>query len=230
MVQQATHQFTQGKHSITLHPHFIVEFAEYADDGQHALDGAGKVAIQITKSSALRAFRATITDSGSHIPHPHLNASGNLRGMVLSKQSRTIYNISSNIAEKFEKYDSALAFAGVIIEIGKDADKIHQISKSNLSTGEKWRQRDLIVSTAILRAVTGVVPDAAHLVGKSLEGYCELAGIVSGGRVPSKKWVGALRAADVQIKTTHQRLFSPEFVQHLGDKVADAIFAHMHFN
>lgn len=43
MVQQATHQFTQGKHSITLHPHFIVEFAEYADDGQHALDGAGVV-------------------------------------------------------------------------------------------------------------------------------------------------------------------------------------------
>lgn len=230
MAQQISHHSIQGKHSVTLHPHFVVEFAEHADHGQHAFDGAGKAAIQISKSSALRAFRATVIDSGSHVPHPRLNASGNLRGMVLSKRSRVIYNISSNVAEKFEKYDSALAFAGMVIEIGKDADKIHHVIKSNLSGAEKWRQGDLIVSTAILRAVTGVVPDAAHLIAKSIEGYCELAGVVSGGKLSTEKWVGALRAADVQIKTAHQKLFSPEFVQHLGDKVADAIFAHVHFN
>ncbi len=130
MAQKPTHHSTQGKHSTTLQPHFIVELAEHAEHGQHALDTAGKAAIQISKSSALRAFRATVIGSGSHIPHPHLNASGNLRGMVLSKRSRVIYNISSNVAEKFEKYDRALAFAGIIVEIGKDADKIYQISKT----------------------------------------------------------------------------------------------------
>jgi hypothetical protein len=150
--------------------------------------------------------------------------------MVLSKRSRAIYHLSSNVTQKFKKYDSALAFAGIIIEIGKDADKLHQISKSNLSTGEKWRQRDLIVSMAILRAVTGVVPDAAHWIAKSLEGYCEVAGAITGGKVPSQKWVGGLRALDVQITTTHQQLFSPEFVQYLGDSAADAIFAHLHLN
>lgn len=225
MVPIAMHHSTQVKQSITLHPHFIVELADHL---QHALDGAGKVATQIAKSSALRAFRATITESGSHIPHPVLNASGNLRGMVVSKESRVIYHVSSNIAEKFEKYDRALAFAGILIEIGKDGKKIRRMFESNLSTGEKWRQGDLIVSTAILRAVTGVVPDAAHLIAKSLEGYCEIAGLVPRLTAPSRRWVGALRATDVQIKTTHQKLFSPEFVQYLGDSTADAIFAHVH--
>jgi hypothetical protein len=224
---QVTHQ---SSHGINIHSHFIVELAEHGDHKQHALDGVGKAAIQIAKSSGLRAFRATVTHAGSHIPHPALNASGNLRGMILSKRSQVIYHLSSNVAQKFEKYDSALAFAGIIIEIGKDAEKIHHVIKSNLSTGEKWRQGDLIVSTAILRAVTGVVPDAAHLIAKSLEGYCELAGVVSGGRAPAERWVGRLRALDVQIKATHQKLFSPEFVQHLGDSSADAIFAYLHFN
>jgi hypothetical protein len=230
MEQQATHHSTHSKHSVTLHPHFIVEFSEKADKGQHYADGAGKAAGQIAKSSALRAFRATVINSGSNIPHPAMNASGNLRGMVVSKRSRVIYNLSSNIAEKFEKYDRALAMAGIIIEIAKEADKIDALVKSNLSTGEKWRQGDLIVSTAILRAVTGVVPDAAHVIAKSLEGYCQIAGIVSGGKVPAEKWVGAIDAFDVQIKTAHQQLFSPEFVQYLGDSAADAIFAHIHFN
>ncbi len=230
MAHPAVHHSTHATHHITLNPHFIMEYADHADTGQHVLDGADKAAVQIAKSSALRAFRATVTEAGAHIPHPQLNASGTLRGMVISRRSRVIYNLSSNVAEKFEKYATALAVAGIVIEIGKDADKIHHLVKSNVSTGEKWRQADLLVSTAILRAVTGVVPDTAHIIAKSLEGYCQIAGVVSGGRAPSDKWIGGLRALDVQIKTTHQKLFSPDFVQHFGDKVCDAIFAHIHFN
>jgi hypothetical protein len=226
MAQQAMHHSTPGRQSITIKPHFIVELADHA---QHALDSTGKAANQIAKSSALRAFRATVTESGSHIPHPVLNASGNLRGMVVSKRARVIYYVSSNVAEKFEKYDRALAFAGIIIEIGKEAHKVHRVIHSNLPTGEKWRRGDLIVSTAILRAVTGVVPDAAHVIAKSLEGYCEIPGLVPRWRAQSERWVGAIRAADAQIKTTHQKLFSPEFIQYLGDSAADAIFAHVHF-
>ena len=225
MAQQSLHRSAQGKQRVTFHPNFIVNL----DLLQHVLDGTGKATTQIAKSSALRAFRVTVTETGSHIPHAALNASGNLRGMVLSKRYRAIYHVSSNIAEKFEKYDSALAMAGIVIEIGKEAGKIHHIFKSKISTGEKWRQGDLIVSTAILRAVTGVVPDVAHVIAKSLEGYCEIPGLVPRWKAQSDRWVGTIRAADAQIKTTHQKLFSPEFMQHLGDSAADAIFAHVHF-
>ena len=46
----------------------------------------------------------------------------------------------------------------------------------------------LIASTAILRSVTGVVLTA---IAKSLEGYCEIASIASGGRFkPAQKWEG----------------------------------------
>jgi hypothetical protein len=227
MGQQDQHRSSQGKHIQTLHPHFIVEFADHLEK---SLEGSGKAATQIAKSSAVRAFRATVIEAGSHIPHPVTNSSGNLRGMVLSKRFHTIYHVSSNVAEKFEKYDRALAFASIIIEIGKEADNVHHVFKSNFSKGEKLRQTDLIVSTAILRAVTGVVPEAAHWIAKSLEGYCELGSLVSGGKLKTEGWVGALRSTDVLIKTTHEKLFSPEFIQHLGDSAADVVFAHVHFN
>ena len=94
MRQQATHH---SAHGINLHAHFIVELAEHGGHGLSVLDGAGKAAIQIAKSSSLRAFRATVTDAGSHIPHPALNTSGNLRGMILSRRSRVIYHLSSNV-------------------------------------------------------------------------------------------------------------------------------------
>ena len=227
-VSHHSHQSHRAKHSHTFHSHWIVEFGEKADPVDNALDWAHRGTVQVAKSSALRAFRATVLESG--IPHPKLNASGDLRGMVMSKRSRVIYNLSSNVAEKFDKYDSALSTAGAIIEIWKDAGKIHQAFRSSPSTGEKIRQTDLIVSTAILRSVTGVVPDVYHWLAKSLEGYCDIAGLVSGGRLPTEKWVGSLRASDVYIKTTHETLFSPEFVQVFGDSVADMISAHVHFN
>lgn len=217
---QSSHQ-----HPVVIHPSFIFELAE---GGHSIVDGTGKAATQLAKSASLRAFRATVIQGSSHLPHPAMNSSGNLRGMVISKRARQVFNISSNIAEKFEKYDCALAFAGIIIEIGKQTDSVTHVVKSNLSTGEKARQVDLIVSTAILRAVTGVVPDVAHIVAKSLEGYCQIAGLVPG--VKTDKWIGGLRSLDVQIKTAHQKIYSPEFMQHAGDAVGDMIYAHLHLN
>ena len=225
MENAATHQQHQRGHSVVFQPNFVFELADRAHAG---IDGAGSAANQLAKSSALRAFRATVTQTGSHLSHPAMNASGNLRGMVISKRARQIYNISSNLAEKFEKYDRALAFAGIIIEIGKESQTIYHLTKSTLSTGEKLRQSVLIASTAILRSVTGVVPDAAHLIAKSLEGYCLIAGLVSGGRLPTDKWVGGLRKTDFEIKTAHQRIFSPEFLQQAGDAAFDMIYVHLH--
>jgi hypothetical protein len=215
------------QHQIIFQPNFVFELADKAHTG---IDGAGSAARQLAKSSALRAFRATVTLTGSHLPHPAMNASGNLRGMVISKRARQIYNISSNLAEKFDKYERALALASIIIEIGKESQTIYHLANSEISTGEKVRQSVLIVSTAVLRSVTSVVPGGAHLIAKSLEGYCQIAGLVSGGRLPTDKWVGALRRTDIEIKTAHQRIYSPDFLQHAGDAAFDMIYIHLHLN
>ena len=76
MAQSAAHNSGHGKQSIILQPHFVLELADYAQD---KLDKIDKATSQIVKSSAIRAFRVTVVGSASHIPHPALNAAGNLR-------------------------------------------------------------------------------------------------------------------------------------------------------
>jgi hypothetical protein len=213
----------------TIHrqPHFVAQLAEGA---HHTADGVKTAAVQITKSSALRAFRSTVNSGeGLHLPSPVLNSSGNLCGMVISRRARVIFNFSSNIAQKFQKYDSALGIAGILLEWQKDSIRFHAINQSGASNFEKGRMYALIASTAVLRSVTGVVPSAAHLIAKSLEGYCEIASVASGGRFNSQKWEGRLKAADVRISTAHAEIFSPEFMQGLGDSAFNLVEAHIHF-
>jgi len=214
--------------TIHHHPHFVAHLAESIHS---AADGAKSAAVQITKSSAMRAFRSTVKSSeGFHLPSPVLNSSGNLRGMVISKRARVIFNFSSNIAQKFQKYDSALGLASILLEWQKDSHRFEMIHRSNVPASEKYRLYTLTASTAVLRAVTGVVPSAAHLIAKSLEGYCEIASLASAGRFDAKKWEGRLKAADVRISTTHAEIFSPESMQGLGDAAFNLVETHIHFN
>jgi hypothetical protein len=205
--------------------HFVAEIVE----GAHKIaDGAKTTSVQITKSAALRAFRYTTkSQTEFHLPLPRMNSVGNLRGMVISKRARTIFSLSSNIAEKFQKYDSALGIAGMIIEIDKEWSRIRMIHSSALPSWEKRRQILLIGSTAVLRSVTGVVPTGAHLIAKSLEGYCEIGKLV--GVKATSKWEGQLKAADVLVHTRHSEIFSPEFMQTAGDGVANYVETHVHF-
>jgi hypothetical protein len=214
--------------TIHHHAHFVAHSAESAHS---TLEGAKNVAVQIIKSSAARAFRSTVKSSeGFRLPSPVLNSSENLRGMVISKRARVIFNFSTNIAQKFQKYDSALGIAGILLEWQKDSHRFQMINQSNVSAFEKYRLYTLTTSAGVLRSVTGVVPTAAHLIAKSLEGYCEIASIASAGRFNAKKWEGRLKAADVKISTSHAEIFSPEFMQGLGDGAFDLVQTHIHFN
>jgi hypothetical protein len=205
--------------------HFVATVGEHVSQ---TADGAKSLAIQVTKSAAFRAFRQTTKSKiGFHLPIPNANAAGNLRGMVISKKARTIYQLSSNVAKKFEKYDSALVFAGVILEVNKQWAQIKSIGNSKMSLLEKGRQIDLIVSTAALRSITGVVPTGAHLMAKSLEGYCEVAGLA--GIKRASEWKAQLKATDVLITTRHSEIFSPEFMQTAGDEAFNLVETHIHF-
>jgi hypothetical protein len=120
--------------------------------------------------------------------------------------------------------------AGILLELQKDWTRFQMIHNSRASDWEKKRLYTLTFSTAVLRSVTGVVPTAAHVIAKSLEGYCEIASVASGGRFNSRKWEGRLNAAAVRISTAHAEIFSPELMQGMGDKVFNLVEAHIHFN
>lgn len=206
-------------------PHFVVDLL---DGIQQAADGTLHVAVQITRSSAIRAFRVVENaKTGFQLPKPVTNA-GTLRGVVRSKRARVIFNLSSNIAEKFEKYDTALGMAGIILDLGKDLHRFTAIYSSALPRSEKARLSTLIAGTTILRSVTGVVPSGAHLVAKALEGYCEI--LTLARLQPARKWEGQLRALDVNTSAAHSEIFTPEFMQVLGDETFNLFDAHIHFN
>src|ERR1700722_15340441 len=111
---------------------FIIQFA---DGFGNATDVSGWAAKQITISSALRAFRRT--QLADRLPIPVMNAAGNLRGMVISHSARGIFDISSNIAKKFQRADSALRILNIAVEMGKDARRFGAVWRSNMSLSDK---------------------------------------------------------------------------------------------
>ena len=227
-VADRTGQFSATQGPLTLlQPDFVVQLPEYI---QNTLDASNAAAVRISKSSAIRAFRTIdYAKTGPFLPMPRMNSVGNLRGMVVSKPLRTVFNISTDIAQKFAKYDSALGMAGIVVELSKDSSKLWAISNSSLPEPEKWRQSLLITSTAILRSVTGLVPASSHLVAKSLEGYIEVGGYLTGGQRRADEWVGYIRQGDVLVQTGYDKLFSADFIQHVGDSAANVIFAYISF-
>ena len=76
-----------------------------------------------------------------------------------------------------------------------------------------------LASMAILRAVTGVVPAGAHLLAKSLEGYCDLAFVLTGGsNTAPLTWAEGLQSLDSQITAAHRQIFDGQnyynFIMH----------------
>jgi hypothetical protein len=174
-------------------PHVIFELTDKAQDG------IGQINDFVVKPiSASEAFREYNWLAGA----PVLNSSGNLRGMIVSKQLRTVYIISESAGEY-------LGLAAMLFEIAKQMSRMQQIWNSNMGADEKAPRLLLIGSSAILRSVVSVVPTAVHLVAKSLEGYCYIAALVSGSSKPVEL-ANQLNSADVEINEIHQQLWDGE--------------------
>jgi hypothetical protein len=187
-------------------PHFIIDLAE---DVHQFAEASVRLTKQFAKSAAIRAFRYVATD-GEKLPVPVLNHAGNLRGMVVSKRARAIYNITFKSANTLAKYERALLFASIAIELAKDSPKFSAVHHSTMSDAQAARMYVAITDAAILRGLTGIVPLGAEVIAKSLEGYCdlaELAGVRSASSLKRK-----IRSIDAMIETTHARIFSPEFI------------------
>ena len=133
-----------------------------------------------------------------------LNKAGNLRGMVLSAKLQTLFRHTSDIGEHMANigYLAALA-AG----IAKSAPKFGAILRSSDSAILKGMQISAIPGTIAQRALLGVVPAGAHMIYRSLEGWCMVAGLAGKAAEPAaSSCIATLREADTLVQTSFQAL------------------------
>jgi len=150
--------------------------------------------------SAGRAFR----EYNWLLGQPVLNASGNFRGMVVSKTWKSVFQVSSDYGDII---GNIAVVAGLAANIVESSDRVNKILASNDPGNLKAAQLSTLVSSVVVRTLTGVVPAGTHILATSLEGYCQLAGLVSGGnfRQP-QQCVDKLKSLDAFVTTEYNRV------------------------
>jgi hypothetical protein len=141
-----------------------------------------------------------------------MNKSGNLRGMVINARARSIYGLTTNIGDRLTRYESALFLASVAIEFAHEGHKAVAVWNGEENASQKAAHLSLIGSMAIFRAVTGVVPQATHLLAKSIEGYLMIGDFASGGRLHqgATHAIESLNMIDKVVTTTYKDIYSSD--------------------
>jgi len=147
-----------------------------------------------------QAFRQYHARSGA----VGMNNAGNLRGMVVSGKWHTLFRHTSHVGEYMENIGYLAALANGIAE---SAPKIETILDGHDSATLKGVQLSAIAGTIAQRALLGVVPSGAHLIYRSLEGWCMLFGLASGkAESAASRGVKTLRYADTLVQTSFRTL------------------------
>jgi hypothetical protein len=143
-----------------------------------------------------RAFR----DYGVLSNTVGVNKAGNLRGMVLNAKWRMVFTHTSEVGEYMENIGYLASLASGIME---SAPKIEAILDSRGSAAMKGLQISAISGSIAQRALLGVVPAGAHLIYRSLEGWCMIAGLAGGPfQSGAAQCIKTLRYADVLVQTS----------------------------
>ncbi|QZH75179.1 MAG: hypothetical protein JY451_00645 [Erythrobacter sp.] len=179
----------------------IDQGAEYAGKGHEMID---KVA-QGTKAGGMLAAGQAFRRFDWLAFEPIKNGSGNLRGMVVNKRMRTIFQFTKSI----DKHSSKLAAAGALIEVAKEMDRIQKVMNSNIADSEKYSRALLLGSAAILRSVTSVVPGAVELASTSARGYAMLFSEISGSKA-GYKLADQLDGFSKEITAIHKKQWDGE--------------------
>lgn len=183
----------------------IVELAERAETAHKVADYVGKTGSFVANSSASRAFRRFNWASFE----PVMNRSGNLRGMVVNKRMRTVFNVTKPLRDGFEKHSGKLAFAGALIEVGKEMGRIERVMNSNISDTEKYSRTVMLGGAAILRSVTSVVPSTFELASTAAQGYLMLYSEISGD-ASGTQFAKKLDAFDKEVTAIHKQQWDGE--------------------
>ena len=170
-------------------PHILVETGDQLDQGINVLGQFNSFVVRPIAAS--QAFR----DYNWILDKPVLNSVGNLRGMVIDADFKTVWSVSADVGD-------ALGLAGIVIEMAKETHRMKNIySSRNLTVNEKGPLLLFIGSAAILRGVTSVVPGAVHLASLSAQGYLGLAGVISGSDKPSNL-ANTIKSGDAWVAKT----------------------------
>lgn len=127
-----------------------------------------------------------------------LNKAGDFRGVVVSAKWRTVFRISSTAGEYLENLGY---ISGIAAGLAEAAPKIDAILGSSDSYGVKGLQLTAIAGTISERTLLGVIPAGTHLIYKSLEGWCMIAGLL-GASGFSRGGIQVLENADTLVQTT----------------------------
>jgi len=158
-------------------------------------DGADKFMHTVQAISAWNAFRQY--DWLKDVPVK--NASGNLRGMVVSERWGSAFSVVKPWAEKAGDLAFVASFAVNVVE---QADAFEKIYQSNDSWEIKGAKYSIHVSSIAAKTLGGVVQGGVHVLALSLQGYCGLAASAMGQDPMHNRASNAVEATDKYITTT----------------------------
>ena len=186
------------------HNHPIIEIIHAQQGHAEKLDrrtaqaDLGRRAIQaVIGGRAFRKYHALSETVG-------LNRAGNLRGMVVSAKMRTMFRYSSDVGEYMENLGYLTTFAA---ETAKSAPQIESILDSDDPKTLKGMKLAALSGTVAQRTLLGVVPAGAHLVYRSLEGWCMVAGLAGGNvQLAALEGIRTLHRADAYVTTAFEMI------------------------
>jgi hypothetical protein len=178
------------------HPHAVVEILQTTDKSLSTADSSLGVLKAISASEAFLKYN-WLMDA------PVLNAAGDFRGMVVSADWRTVFQISSKAGEVVGNLAVVAALAVNIVEAKQ---QIESILNSNDSWDVKGAKLSTQVASISIRTVGGVAPAGVGILTSTLQGYCQLGGIASGGRFNPQACVSNLAAANTYVNTTFNKI------------------------
>ena len=193
----------EHKHDKSI-PDIVIEFSEVA----HArFDHAHTAADWLVKSAKIyygeRAFRSYSWLKAT----PKLNKVGDLRGMVLNKKSRALFDLTVETGEKLDKFNKVLVVASWALELAKSKDYIANTLASSNDPATKAQKISAEISLATIRALAGSLPMATHLVAAALTRGVRTV------HAPSR-WEGAINATDAQVASFYRRWTNTDQVVH----------------
>jgi hypothetical protein len=183
---------TQG-HPVLELIHSQHKRAELVDRRLGQLDMARTSIQMVAGGRAFREYNALAGTIG-------LSNAKNLRGMVVSKNWRVLFRHSSEIGEYMENIGY---LASIAAEISKSAPLFQKIVDSSDSSALKGMQIASLAGSIAQKVLVGAVPAGAHLIYRSLEGWCMLAGLAGSSVQPAAtSCIDTLKHADTLVQTT----------------------------
>jgi hypothetical protein len=179
--------------TVPNHQQPVVELTSKFDSAVSNFSDGTKALKVISASEAFRKYN-WLRDAAV------VNASGNLRGMVVSRNWKVVFEQSLQAAEILEKVGTVAAFAANIAEQSEDVSTVLQSTEDTTMKGLKLAS---IAGTAAERTLAGMVTGTVSTALFSMQGYCQMIGLVNeNARSFANRCTKFLRETDGRIQTT----------------------------